>query len=215
MAVGEVAVLVTGDHRDRAADVLVGAGVFPQRPHPLRRTLLGDAAVRQVRDDVALRQLLAAAAGCGPVRARCLPAASCGPSRRARAPAQGPASAAARRAPAPQYRLPPGALARSPRPGTTGKPGAVSRGSSGQMVRPKPCLQSGLASVPFREAVGEDAAAWDMAGASAEIQSPGRRRGTIESVRIRSDPAGEALLGTACGAVRRSSGISREGTDCA
>jgi hypothetical protein len=60
VAVGEMAVLVIGDHPDRPADIRAGAGVSPQRPHLLRRALLGDAAVRQVGDDVAFAQLLVA-----------------------------------------------------------------------------------------------------------------------------------------------------------
>jgi hypothetical protein len=58
VTIGEMVVLVIRDHSDRGSDVLVAASVFAQHAHLLRRTLLGDPAVRKVRDDVALSQLL-------------------------------------------------------------------------------------------------------------------------------------------------------------
>jgi hypothetical protein len=60
VAVGQVVVLVVGDHPHRPGDVGAVTGVPAQRPHLLAGTLLGDPAVRQVGDDVGLGELFLA-----------------------------------------------------------------------------------------------------------------------------------------------------------
>ena len=60
VAVGQMVVLVMGDHPDRPADVGAVSGVPEQRPHLLAGALLGDPAVRQVGDDVGLGELFLA-----------------------------------------------------------------------------------------------------------------------------------------------------------